>query len=154
LIDTTVPYKIIAELEDWPTDSNPDAPILEQEKDVNYVSACPNPDTFSANTQNYPPASDFDNIEKTITFVPHTMEPDYCSVDYTCENVGGPNKLDGSANTFTCEDLTIDLVCDEVDASDCTIKFTPDPTGYINGDTPPGTYPVEIKGCNPAAVVE
>ena len=43
LIGTKVPYKITVELENWPTATYPSAPTLSEQKDVIYVSACPNP---------------------------------------------------------------------------------------------------------------
>ena len=159
LIDTTVPYKITVELENWPTAQHPDAPSLEVTKDVIYLSACPLSTGFGASTQNVADNGEYDNVEKTLTFVPHTLTPDYCQVDYTCDEVKAPVPTFGdcvsSGNKFTCDALTNDFTCQSLDGSDCSIKYTLDPADYENGCIPPGgPYEVCIEGCNPAALTE
>lgn len=91
MIGTKVPYTVKVTFENYPPAQNPGAPELEATNNVNYISACANDVTsFSANDQTPVADSTFDAVERTQTFVPLTITPDYCKVNYECQEVTGP----------------------------------------------------------------
>jgi hypothetical protein len=124
LIDTTVPHSICYELVNYPKDTNANAPKDCEEKPVKYVSACPNPTAFSANDQIDPAPVTISEDPVTIStvFTPHTIEPSYCKVEYTCSDV---RRDDGVSHGLSCEFITLDPTCEEEDNSDCKVEGGP-----------------------------